>query len=402
MRALAPEFVVMLAGITAALHVGKLPPAIPVLQDALGVTLVQAGFLLSLVQLAGMLAGALIGLLADSAGLRRSVLLGLAILALTSLLGSQAQSATMLLLLRGIEGFGFLLVTLAGPGLIRHLVVPEKLSLRLGGWGCYMGLGTGTALLAGPWVMARIGWQGWWGVMALLSLLMLLWVWRVVPLDQQLHTRQEGPVGGALGRVLGRLKLTLSHPGPWFVAMIFAAYSGQWLSVIGFLPSIYSETGISAALVGPLTALAAVVNIFGNVVSGRLLHAGIGARQILYGGFAVMALTTWLAFSTLTAESPWLRYMAILTFSAIGGMVPGALFSLAVRLAPDSSVISTCVGWMLQWSAFGQFITPPAIAWLAAQAGGWHWTWAVTGMMSLIGGMLVSRVSRLQGFSGPH
>ncbi|MGD9858486.1 MAG: CynX/NimT family MFS transporter [Marinobacterium sp.] len=402
MRSLAPEFVVMLAGITAALHIGKLPPAIPVLQDALGVTLVEAGFLLSLVQLAGMLAGALIGLLADSAGLRRSVLLGLGILMLASLLGSQAQSAAMLLLLRGIEGFGFLLVTLSGPGLIRHLVVAEKLSLRLGWWGCYMGLGTGTALLAGPWVMAQVGWQGWWILMALLSLLMLFWVWRAVPPDQQLHTRQEGPVGGALGRVLGRLKLTLSHPGPWLVAMIFATYSGQWLSVIGFLPSIYSEAGISAGLVGPLTALAAVVNIIGNVLSGRLLHVGVGARQLLYGGFAVMAMTTWFAFSALTADFPWLRYLAVLLFSAIGGMVPGALFSLAVRLAPDSSVVSTCVGWMLQWSAFGQFVAPPAIAWLAAQAGGWHWTWMATGAMSLLGVVLVTRVSRLPGFAAAH
>jgi len=369
---LAPEVIVMLAGITAALHIGKLPPAIPVLQDALGMTLVEAGFLLSLVQLAGMLAGALIGLLADSAGLRRSVLLGLGILVLTSLQGSQAQSAAMLLWLRGIEGFGFLLVTLSGPGLIRHLVAAEKLSLRLGWWGCYMGLGTGSALLAGPWVMAQVGWQGWWILMALLSLLMLLWIWRAVPPDQQLHTRQAGPVGGALGRVLARLKLTLSHPGPWLVAMIFASYSGQWLAVIGFLPSIYTEAGVSTAWVGPLTALAAVVNIFGNILSGRLLHAGVGARQLLYGGFAVMTVATWVAFSSGTAEAPWLRYGAILLFSAIGGMVPGALFSLAVRLAPDSSVVSTCVGWMLQWSAFGQFVAP------------------------------VSRVSRLQGFAGAH
>ena len=49
-----PALLVILAGVVAALHVGKLPPAIPVLQEALGLTLVQAGFLLSLVQLAGM------------------------------------------------------------------------------------------------------------------------------------------------------------------------------------------------------------------------------------------------------------------------------------------------------------------------------------------------------------
>jgi hypothetical protein len=57
MRRLDPALLVVLGGVSAALHVGKLPTAIPVLRDALGVTLVQAGFLLSLVQLADKLAG---------------------------------------------------------------------------------------------------------------------------------------------------------------------------------------------------------------------------------------------------------------------------------------------------------------------------------------------------------
>ncbi len=52
-----PAVLVILAGVCAALHVGKLPPALPVLRDALGVSLLQAGFLLSMVQLAGMSLG---------------------------------------------------------------------------------------------------------------------------------------------------------------------------------------------------------------------------------------------------------------------------------------------------------------------------------------------------------
>jgi len=50
---------VVLAGVAGALHVGKLAPAIPALRAALDVTLVQAGFLLSAVQMAGMLLGVL-------------------------------------------------------------------------------------------------------------------------------------------------------------------------------------------------------------------------------------------------------------------------------------------------------------------------------------------------------
>src|SRR4051812_37957741 len=61
---------VIAAGVVAALHVGKLPPALPVLGQVLGVSLVQAGFLLSLVQLAGMTLGLVTGLAVQRVGLK--------------------------------------------------------------------------------------------------------------------------------------------------------------------------------------------------------------------------------------------------------------------------------------------------------------------------------------------
>ena len=73
-------WVVVLAGVSAALHVGKLPPAIVALQQAMGVSLLQAGFLLSLMQLAGMTVGLAFGVLADGLGLKRSMLIGLLLL----------------------------------------------------------------------------------------------------------------------------------------------------------------------------------------------------------------------------------------------------------------------------------------------------------------------------------
>ena len=77
-------------GVSCALHVGKLPVAIPLLQEELSLTLVQAGFLLSLVQLAGMSVGLLVGLMADRLGPRRVMTWGLCILAGGSLLGAGA------------------------------------------------------------------------------------------------------------------------------------------------------------------------------------------------------------------------------------------------------------------------------------------------------------------------
>src|SRR6187455_2520511 len=99
-RRIEPALLVILAGVVAALHVGKLPPAIPALQEALGLTLVQAGFLLSLVQLAGMAVGVVFGVVADGLGSRRSMTLGLVALAIVSALGGLTQGAAPLMVLR--------------------------------------------------------------------------------------------------------------------------------------------------------------------------------------------------------------------------------------------------------------------------------------------------------------
>ena len=388
-----PAFVVLLAGVCAALHVGKLPPAIDALQVALGVTLVQAGFLLSLVQMAGMLLGIGVGLAADGLGARRSMLIGLLVLALASALGGAARDVSVLMLLRACEGFGFLLVVLPAPGLIRRLVAPQRMNLMLGLWGTYMPAGAAAALLIGPLWINAAGWRAWWWALAGLSLLMALGLVRAVPPEAS----TQGGARELPDPRLARLHQTLAAPGPWLVAMTFAVYSGQWLAVIGFLPVVYTQAGLSGAATGGLTALAAAVNALGNVASGHLLHRGVEPARLLRFGFVVMGLAAFAAFAGAGGAGlpPTLRYLAVLLFSMLGGVIPATLFALAVRLAPGENTLATTVGWVQQWSAFGQFTGPPLVAWVASRSGGWQSTWLVTGACSLIGLVLVGRIATL-------
>jgi CP family cyanate transporter-like MFS transporter len=387
-----PALVVILAGVSAALHVGKLPPAIPVLQQALGLSLLQAAFLLSMVQGAGMCAGVAFGALSDALGLKRSMLIGLALMALASALGGASMQVAPLLALRAFEGFGFLLVVLPAPGLVRRLVAPERVSLMLGVWGAYMPLATASALLIGPLWIGALGWRAWWWLMAALTAAMALWLARAVP---DAVAAAAAPTQEPM-RWTTRLRHTLSARGPWLIAASFAVYSSQWLAVIGFLPSIYTQAGLGGAATGVLTALAAAVNMVGNIGSGRMLHRGVNPTTLLNGGFIAMALAATLAFAgTDGATHPMLRYAAVLAFSMIGGVIPGTLFSLAVRVAPGEHTLSSTVGWVQQWSAAGQFVGPPLVAWVAATVGGWHLTWLATGACSLLGLALTVFIARL-------
>ena len=384
-------FCILAAGVGAAMHIGKLPPALPVLGQVLGVTLLQAGFLLSSMQLAGMLLGLLTGLAVQRVGLKRSMMLGLLVVALGSALGALANNAAWLLATRVMEGLGFLWVVLPAPALLRQSVAAQRVNRVMGFWGAYMPLGTSLGLLLGPYVMhlamPDMGWRLWWGVLSgWCALLALLVLWQI-PADAEPATASTEN-----HKILG---LTLRSRPAWLLALSFAVYSGQWLAVVGFLPTIYALAGLASAHAGWLTALAAAANIVGNVSAGRLLERGVRPLTLLRTAFVAMAVGAVLAF--LPQVDARLQYAAVLVFSAVGGLIPATLFSLSVRLAPSPAAVSSTVGWMQQWSAIGQFAVPPLVAWVAVKAGGWQLTGVVSVVCCAAGLLLANAIHRALG-----
>src|SRR5574343_615777 len=200
-------WLVVAAGGVAALQVGKLPPALPALQADLGLTLVQSGFLLSMVQLAGL-----------------TLAVFMVLLALASGAGGVSTSVSVLLVCRALEGMGLLLVALPAPALIRRLVLPRQLAGMLGVWGAYMPTGTALALLVGPLFIPVWGWPAWWWLFAAVSLAMALWIARAIPADP--------PAAGGQGSagMLQRLRRTLGARGRWLVALSLGLYSCQGLA----------------------------------------------------------------------------------------------------------------------------------------------------------------------------
>ena len=392
---ISPEWVILFAGIIAAFHVGKLAPAIPVLQAEMGISLVEAGLLLSLVQLVGMSSGVFWGFSIGRFGLRRAVMTGLGVLTLASFISGFFTSSTLLLISRAVEGMGFVLVVLSGPGLMRALVPAERLNISIGWWGAFMGLGAGGAMLLGPILLDYLHWSYWWWISALITLLTLGWVKEVIPSSVDLDTRAEVQTG-LLAHLLESLGQVLRKSGPWLLAVMFAAYSGQWLAVIGFLPTIYNDAGISGLAVAMLTALVAMINAGGNVLGGRLLHLGWQPERLLMIVFFLMGVMTWVTYSPLFVGMLGLQFAAVLIFSAVGGIIPAILFALAVQRAPRADLVPVTIGWVQQMSAFGQLSTPPLFALVATWVGGWHLTWVMTASLSILGILLAWRLSSVR------
>ncbi len=392
----------ILAGVCAALHVGKLAPALGVLRADLGVGLVEAGFLLSTVQLAGLTLGLAVGAWVDAWGHARSLRVGLALLATASITGAFADDASTLLAWRALEGFGFLLVVLAAPTWMRSLVKPAQTESVLGLWGMYMPTGFALGLLVGPLWIDAWGWRGWWIACGVLSAGVALLVGAAVRPPVLPSASVNAAITPSRQAFAGqvswwqRLHETLTHRGPWLAALTFAVYSSQWLAVVGFLPTIYAQAHVGAGVAGALTALVCLANAAGNMLGARLLRASHAAPRLVIAGFAGMALGAVVGFVEFDgAPVPLaLRFGAILVFSLVGGLVPSSLFGLVVQLAPNERAIASTVGWMQQCSALGQFAGPPLVAWIATLAGGWQLTWVACVAASVVGALLALAIER--------
>lgn len=377
-KTLGPAVLVFSAGVSAALHIWKLPPAVPALQATLGLTLTETGWLIGVFQLAGMLSGLLFGLLVQRLGLKLSILSGLLLLAMASFLGSFMHDLPSLLVFRVIEGFALLLVTMAAPSLMRQLAPNGLQGFLMAMWSSYIPLASMLALLAGSIWLQYFTWTSLWWLCGALSLVVAGLLWRQLDpryLDSQL-------AGTTWSQTKRAIKLTLRTKAAWLLSLTFAFYSSQWVAIISFLPLIYHQAGVSGSLMGILTALTAGANLSGNFMAGHLLHQQVSPMKLLGWAFVLMLLMAGIGFGL--NVGPWGQFIAICVFSAVGGLIPATLFGLALKVTPSMGALPMVIGLQQQWISLGQFLGPLFAA-IVVNAYGWSSLWYLTGLWALLG-----------------
>jgi predicted MFS family arabinose efflux permease len=375
---------VVIAAICAGLHVWDLPAAIPFLRHDLGVTLVQAGTLLGVVQVAGLVGGLAVSLLAELAGERRCLLAGLATASLGSALGAVAGSVTVLMISRAIDGAGSILIVVTGPGLIRRYTPQARLNTAIGYWGAFTGIAT-FAGVAGSAVLLQVApWRLLWWVMTALTL---------APLPLAAASLPPETARGASGAAAAarRIGATVRSPLPWVAGLAFACYTVQWMTVVGFLPTICQQNGLRGIWPGVLTAVVGAVGAAGSIGTAPLLERGVPVRVLLISSFAAMAVTAVLAFAVNWASMPagaMLQVGCVAAFSLCGAAIPATLFRIAVDLAPPAGSTPATNGLMQQALNVGCVAGPALAGWLVTLTGSWQSTWWMSCTFAALGGLL--------------
>lgn len=377
---------IILAGYLAAIHVGKLSAVLPILQQDLGLSFTQAGFSLSLVQGAGMLFALCIGALSEKVGLKRCLILALIILGLSSMAGLWIQHVAALYFFRFTEGIGFLTISLCAPAILKRISRAATLNFKMGLWSSYMGVGVSLAVFTIPMLLEYLSWQSIWAILGSLCLLIAVMIKRYLYIEVvtpvQLNRPQADTENISFWQII---KVTLTHPPILCLAIIFACYTSQWITVTGFLPTLYVEHGIDLKVAGALVSMVVLANLGGTFGAGMLLQGGWKPKTLLSTGFIAMLCSSLLAFAASSWLSFELQLVSAVLFSLIGGMIPTTIFAITLRYAPRANAAAASVGLVLQVSACAQFFVPPLSAALVSTTQQWAHIATVTACLSILG-----------------
>ena len=357
------------AGYIVGLQVGKVPPALPMLQDELGMTRVAAGLVASSFYGIGAVLGVLGGLLADRLGPMRLVIAGGLVMAIAGLAGGFAATGGFLLATRLVEGFGFLALTVASPKLIGAATVAGVRSLAMGMWGTYMPVGMALSMVIATWTLGSIGWRGLWFVNAgIVLLFVFVFAWGASP--RRWHSRAV--TGGAFDGEGARA--TLARPGPWLFGACFVLFSIQWLALMAWLPTFMIETqGHSLTEAARLAALVVLSTAVGSVAGGWFMHRRI-ARWLLIGiAYVVMGVCGALVFAPFAPAG--IKIPLGTAFALVGGMLPAACLAGAAAHAPGQAQVAMASGFVVQGAALGSVLGPPVLAAVTIMFGGWDAAW---------------------------
>jgi MFS family permease len=373
--------------VVAAAYVGKLPPALPALTSEFDLSLVAAGWVVSMFNAIATAGGIFLGMLADRAGAFRACVAGLALLVAGGVLGAVATDTTWLLASRLVEGLGFIAVTVGAAALIFAAASADDRRLALGVWSAYMPFGFALTLLAAPPLLAAVGWRGLWLVVVAITVGAGAWI---------LTQRARYPLPSAGARSFAAIAGALRQPGPWWIAAAMGFYTAQWSSVMAWLPTFLVQERSSSVLGASLaTALAVAVNVPGNLTGTWLLQRRVPRGRIITIGAVTMGV---FGVASIVAPVPdAVRYAACLAFSYGAGVIPAAVFSSPQAYARSGAQVASLQGLLMQWSNLGQFAGPPAVAALVAATGRWDaaaWVLGACAACAAVCGQVVSRIER--------
>ncbi len=329
--------VLFVAQLTFAFTFQSIPPILGAIMSDLGLSHGQAGALMSMYAIPGILISIPAGLLADYYGYRRVGLLSLFVTVLGTL--SVAVTSIFPLLAGGrmIAGIGGMTVAVLVPPALSQWFPARETGIAMGI--INMGMPLGTILSFN--IFSQLG-QSWgWRLPILLTVAVgvVAFIAMLIGYPRSTAAAGEAAVGefsflAAIGQVKGPV---------WLVAGVWSAYNAGVLSYLTFAPDYYMSLGMTSSYAGFLASLFMVGALLSPMV-GYLIDKTEGMEMMMMGGNMVVMILLLIIF-----HGGWNPLILGLLLGMAGSFVPAPVYAIIPRLVgPERrglafGIVSSCM-----------------------------------------------------------
>jgi MFS transporter, DHA1 family, inner membrane transport protein len=364
------------AGLLAALQYAKIPFMLPGLMGQSAMSPVQQAWVLSVIGIAGAVAGTFAGAVCQAVGLRRTLLFGLAVGIAGAMLPLLASNYAMLLLARVVESVAHMAIVVAVPTLILSFCAEKDRPRVMALWSCYF---TVTFILAALLIPAALQATGWRGIAAMHAALMLvvglLCIW------MPRGSAQPGKVALSAKGLLHAQWRLLRQGNLLAIPATFFGYTLLFVALVSVLPKLLSAAPQAAA---SLAMALPVASLVGTLLALAALQRGItGHSLVRLSAAALVPVGVGLMFAP---AQGWPTLSAVvLCFVLLGTLPAGIISSIPAVFKPGDPDITLVNGGLVQFGNLGNFVGSPILAAMLIQ-----WGWVGIGAYVLAGGLIVS------------
>jgi MFS family permease len=372
--------VLLLFSIAAPLNQFKVPPIMPLLMDALGLTVSSAGTLMSVFAITGLILALPSGLILQKAGTRLTGTLAGGSLLMGAVLGAISRGTAGLLASRAIEGIGTSLMAVLAPAIIAQWFVAQRRGTAMGIWAAWVPVGTATMLLVAPALSEVAGWRSvWWLGAGYALVVTLLYLVTVRPAPTML-TGPEGPAVVRPGSGITSAQV-LRNRDIWLLAASFGASLAATIGLGTYMPTfLNSVRGLPLGQAAFISSLTTLVVIF-SAPAGGVLSDRIGSRKKPYLAGLAAAIVLLPLAGLLTGT--WLIVLVVV-IGLVVGVIPTNIFAAAVEATGDERQGGLAMAIIMVGQNAGMLIGPVIFGLLAEEAG-WPAAFASLAVMSALG-----------------
>ncbi len=369
------------AGLLAALQYAKIPHMLPGLLRQTAMGSLQQAVALSVIGAAGLVAGTLAGALAQTVGLRHTLLVGMGVGVVGALMPLASGSYALLLLARLVESVAHMAMVVAVPTLILQYCAARDRSKAMALWSCFFTVTfIATAALA-PGVLALAGWQGF----AVLHALLLLVVAGALSLQLPSAIAADSGIAPAaappsMRSLLHAQRRLLLNTRLRSIPATFFGYTLLFVALLSVLPALITaspEAAFQMAVALPCASLA------GAVIAMLALRCAVaGYKLVRMSALGLVLAGASLVF--LPATGPVSQSVVLVAFVLLGSLPAGIISTLPALFPADHPDIALVNGGLVQFGNLGNFVGSPILASLLVRFG-----WPGLGLYMLAGALVV-------------